>query len=109
MLLWNKGEMGFDLVATFFLLATQMDHVGFRSVALSVASFASRQDRGKKPWKWVLHVSLICFFRREGNNFPNYVLQAYFCCEKDAWKKRQFMTRRRSEQAFFMENRGHPQ
>ena len=35
-----------------------------------------------------MHVSLICFFRREGNNFPNYVLQAYFCCEKDAQGKK---------------------
>ena len=57
MLLWNKGEMGFDLVATFFLLATQMDHVAFRSVALSVASFASRQDRGKKD----LEMGFACF------------------------------------------------
>lgn len=62
----------------------------------------------RKTWKWVLHVSLICFFKRGGNNLPNYIVQQPYFPVREKSSGLEFMTPKRllsSTWSFFMENR----
>lgn len=49
----------------------------------------------RKTWKWVLHVSLICFFKRGGNNLPNYIVQQPYFPVREKSSGLEFMTPKR--------------